>query len=110
MGVYGRPVSRIPDTGATVGFMEARAYETLWTNEVWGTLSKVKALYGGELSGWHQRSGRFNLGYADGHVAFPDMGLGTFYEHIGTNAFDVRGSWGRLDCLPDKGGADIPTS
>lgn len=110
MGVYGRPVSRIPDTGATVGFMEARAYQTIWTNEVWGSLGiGGMAERRGELTSWHKRVGRFNLGYADGHVSFADMGRGTFYEHISDdNGFDVRGTWGRLDCLPDAAGADSP--
>lgn len=104
LGVYGRPVSRIPDTGATVGFMEARAYQTLWTNEVTGILPEAVS---GELTGWHRRAGRFNLGYADGHVNFADMGRGTFYRHIDARELDVRGSWGRLDCLPDEAGADV---
>lgn len=110
MGVYGRPVSRIPDTGATVGFMEARAYQTLWTNEVWGILGQGGiADHYGELTGWHKSAGRFDLAYADGHAQFADMGRGTFYEHLeGVNGFDVRGSWGRLDCLPDAAGADTP--
>lgn len=109
LGVYGRPVSRIPDTGATVGFMEARAWQTVNVNEVWGALGIggiAERL--GELTGWHRRIGRFNLAYADGHVSFADMGRGTFYEKIDPTMKDVRGSWGRWDCLPDEAGADIP--
>jgi prepilin-type processing-associated H-X9-DG protein len=99
-GVYGRPISRIPDTGETVGFMECRAHQTLKTNDVWQGPSMLQA---GELTGYHKRLGFFNLGFCDGHAAFLDMGLGTF--HPRTDDFDkrdVRGKWGRMDCLPDE--------
>jgi prepilin-type N-terminal cleavage/methylation domain-containing protein len=108
LGVYGRPVSRIPDSGSTVGFMEARAYQTLWTNEVWGELGRGGlADLLGELTGWHKSRGKFSLSFADGHGSFSDMGKGTFYEHIDSQEKDVRGTWGRLDCLPDEAGADV---
>jgi len=97
-GVYGRAVNRIPDTSLTIGFMEARAFQTLATNDVWGGLA-VR----GKLSGYHKRLGFFNVSYADGHAAFVDMGNGTFYPQTVENSFnDVRGSWGRMDCFPDK--------
>ncbi len=97
-GVYQRPITRIPDTGATIGFMEARAFQTLWTNDVWGFLSEK-----GELTGYHNKLGWFNLAYADGHAGSLDMGDGTFYNRTAKFAFrDVRGTWGRMDCLPDE--------
>lgn len=96
-GVYGRPVSRIPSTGETVGFMECRAAQTLYTNEVWGDLPP------GELTGYHKKLGFFNLGFCDGHAAFLDMGSGTFYPQTAEFGFrNVRGTWGRMDCLPDE--------
>ncbi len=95
-GIYGRPVTRIPDTGSTVGFMECRAFQTLWTNDVWGFATH------GELTSYHKKLSFFNLGYADGHANFKDMGNGTFYRHMGQyGGKDVRGSWGRMDCQPD---------
>lgn len=96
-GVYKRPVTRIPSTSETVAFMEARAFETLWTNEVWGWASVH-----GELTGCHKKLGFFNLGYVDGHAAFRDMGRGTFHGPAPAQPkLYVRGTWGRMDCLPD---------
>ncbi len=101
-GVYQRPINRIPDTGATVGFMECRAFQTLWTNEVWGFLSEH-----GELTGYHRQLGRFNLAYADGHAGNLDMGEGTFYPRVPQlQNKNVRGTWGRMDCQPDDFYAD----
>ncbi len=97
-GIYGRPLSRIPDTGATVAFMEARAFQTMWTNDLWGFLSDH-----GELTGYHRRLGFFVLAYADGHAAFADMGNGTFAPRLPQFGYkNVRGSWGRMDCSPDE--------
>jgi prepilin-type processing-associated H-X9-DG protein len=97
-GVYSRAVSQIPDSSITIGFMEARAFQTIHTNDAWGELEVH-----GELSGYHKKLGYFNVSYADGHAAYADMGNGTFYQRKLSNLFyDVRGTWGRMDCLPDK--------
>jgi prepilin-type N-terminal cleavage/methylation domain-containing protein/prepilin-type processing-associated H-X9-DG protein len=97
-GVYGRPLNRIPDTSLVLGFMESRAFQTIWTNDVWGQLP-VR----GELTSYHRKLGYFNLGYCDGHAAFADMGNGTYYPQALPNGYlDVRGTWGRMDCLPDR--------
>jgi prepilin-type N-terminal cleavage/methylation domain-containing protein/prepilin-type processing-associated H-X9-DG protein len=97
-GVYGRAVSQIPDSSVTIGFMEARAFQTIYTNDTWGFLPVH-----GELTGYHKRLGYFNLSYADGHAAFADMGNGTYApQTVEHSFFDVRGTWGRMDCLPDK--------
>ncbi len=97
-GIYGRPISRIPNTGDTVAFMECRATQTLATNEVWGWL-EVR----GELTSYHRRLGFFNLGFADGHAAFLDMGSGTFFPRSADFDYrNVRGLWGRMDCWPDE--------
>ena len=96
-GIYGRPLSRVPDTGVTVAFMEARAFQTVFTNDAWGGLQR------GELTGYHKKLGFFNLGYVDGHAASPDMGNGTYYQHAPNfSGKDVRGTWGRMDCQPDS--------
>ncbi len=97
LGIYGRPATRVPDTSRVVGFMEARAFQTQWTNDVWGQLVS------GELSGCHQRLGFFNLAYVDGHVAVADMGDGTYYpKNPRFRNLDVRGTWGQFDCFPDE--------
>lgn len=99
-GIYGRPVTRIPSTSETVGFMESRAHQTFRTNDVWVGAEMLTA---GELTGYHKKLGFFNLGYADGHAAYRDMGRGTFFPR--TAGFDfrnVRGTWGRMDCWPDE--------
>ncbi len=104
IGIYGRPANRIPDTGATMAFLEARVIQTIWTNDAWG-YSSVH----GELTGYHKKLGFFNVGYADGHAGFADMGDGTYgpatpYQSP-NHPFEisqVRGSWGRMDCLPDE--------
>src|SRR5262249_48160509 len=97
-GVYNRSVTQVPDTSITVGFMEARAFQTLATNDVWGWLRLH-----GELTGYHKKLGYFNLSYVDGHAAFAGMGNGTFFpQRIEDYYYDVRGKWGRMDCQPDK--------
>lgn len=97
-GVYGRPVNRIPDSSAILSFMEARAFQTVYTNDTWG-LTRVH----GELTGYHRKLGYFNVAYVDGHAAFVDMGNGTYSPRTLENSlFDVRGTWGRMDCFPDK--------
>lgn len=101
IGFYGRPVNRIPDPAVTVAFQEARAYQTLWTNDVDGVLPNR-----GVLTGWHGKLGYFNLGYADGHAGATNMGNGTWYQQMQISTpFGVypsaRGTWGRYDCLPE---------
>ena len=100
-GVYGRPINRIPDTGATVGFHESRALQTAWTNNTMGSIGQN--VEGGlELTSFHKKLGFFNLSYCDGHATFADMGNGTWYDHLQQfKNQDFRGTWGRMDCLPD---------
>ncbi|MBN2560814.1 MAG: prepilin-type N-terminal cleavage/methylation domain-containing protein [Phycisphaerae bacterium] len=101
LGIYGWPSTRIPQPGLTLAFMEARVYQTLWTNDTWGFLDS------GELISYHDRLGYFDVAYADGHVSFVDFGDGTYYEHMDWPDYpqfqgcDVRGTWGRMDCLPE---------
>jgi prepilin-type N-terminal cleavage/methylation domain-containing protein/prepilin-type processing-associated H-X9-DG protein len=100
-GIYARPVTRIPDTSQTIGFMESRVFETVATNDVYGNLDH------GELTSYHGRTGFFNVIYCDGHAAFMDFGNGTYYQHIvwqnhsEWNEIDWRGTWGRMDCFPE---------
>lgn len=102
-GIYGRPISRIPDTGATVGFMEVRAFQTLWTNDTFGSATQ------GELTGNHKRLGFFNLSFADGHAGTYDMGNGTWYQPTAKYFMkDRRGTWGRMDSMPDQFFNDTP--
>lgn len=98
LGIYGRPINRIPKTSETLAFMESRVYETIWTNDQWGSLQD------GELTGYHGKLGYFTVVYADSHAGFPDFGDGTFYPHLQFSPLghpDVRGTWGRMDCLPE---------
>lgn len=96
VGIYGRPVTKIPDPSSTLAFMEARTYQTLWTNDRWGDLEH------GELTGYHRKLGFFDVAYSDGHAAIADFGNGTYYEHHSDyNLLDARGSWGRMDCMPE---------
>lgn len=100
VGIYGRPTSRIPQTADTLAFLEARVYQTLWTNDAWGSATH------GELTGYHKKLGWFNVSYADGHSKSVDMGNGTYYQRLtwqnpAFNGRDARGTWGRMDCLPE---------
>lgn len=106
VGIYGRSVTRIPDPATTLGFFESRVFQTLWTNDVWGFSEH------GELTGYHGKTGFFNVIYTDGHAEFKDFGNGTFYQHIvwpdsQFNDYDVRGSWGKMDCLPSEAMGDL---
>ncbi|MBN2563901.1 MAG: prepilin-type N-terminal cleavage/methylation domain-containing protein [Phycisphaerae bacterium] len=96
VGIFGRPVNRIPQTGITLGFFESRVYETLFTNEVWGSLQP------GELTSYHRKLGFFSTNYADGHAQIVDFGEGTYYERSpDLGGYDARGTWGRMDCMPE---------
>jgi prepilin-type N-terminal cleavage/methylation domain-containing protein len=100
VGIYGRPVNRIPQTGITLAFFEARVYQTLYVNDAWGRLRH------GELTGYHRKRGFFEVSYADGHAGIYDFGDGTYYQHTtnlpaGMIGYDARGTWGRMDCLPE---------
>ncbi|MBU0595280.1 hypothetical protein KJ567_01175, partial [Candidatus Bipolaricaulota bacterium] len=96
-GIHGRPATRIPQPGMTLAFLEARVFQTLFTNDVHGFGS-----WTGELIGYHARLGFFNVAYADGHAAYADFGDGTYYEQTDEfGGYDQRGSWGRWDCLPE---------
>lgn len=100
-GIYGRPVSRIPDSAATVGWMESRAFQTMLSNEPSPFFLGPEV----ELTGYHRKLGFFNLGYCDGHASSADMGIGSYHDDAGST-FEgqvyIRGSWGRMDCLPDE--------
>jgi prepilin-type processing-associated H-X9-DG protein len=94
-GIFGRPVDAIPAPSATIAFMEARAFQSLHTNDVLGPLEP------GELTSYHSKLGFFNVVYCDGHAAFADFGNGTFFEQNPRyEGRDARGTWGRMDCLP----------
>ncbi|MFH1419676.1 MAG: type II secretion system protein [Planctomycetota bacterium] len=103
VGVYGRPVNRVPDTGIVLGFLEARVYQTLFTNDV----VPVPGVEVGELTGYHKKLGFFNVSYVDGHAAFRDFGDGTYYPTVPHPAnpdwddLTARGTWGRMDCFPE---------
>ena len=106
-GIYGRPLSRIPDAAATIGWIESRGIQT-WA------VNPESMFFGGtqlELTGYHRKLGFFNIGYSDGHAASADMGFGTYHRREGTS-FEtqvyLRGSWGRFDCNPDRWYLDAP--
>ncbi len=100
-GIYYHSRQRIPVPAQTVSFMEARVFQTLFTNDVWQTLSP------GELTSYHNKLGFFNVAYSDGHASFADFGDGTYYQHLDWTPhtewtdLDARGTWGRMDCLPE---------
>lgn len=102
VGIYGRSANKVPVPAQTLAFMEARAFQTLFTNDAWGFLEP------GELKGYHNRAGYFTVIYADGRSDFVDFGDGTYYEQSPAhNNLDVRGTWGRVDCLPDAPIVDV---
>jgi prepilin-type N-terminal cleavage/methylation domain-containing protein/prepilin-type processing-associated H-X9-DG protein len=98
--IYGRPTNRIPDTSITVSYMENRAYQTLFVNDLWGFHPFV------DLDGYHRKRGTFNVAFCDGHAESRYFGKGTYYPEtfhpIGETSYpDVRGTWGRFDCFPE---------
>lgn len=101
VGVYGRSVNRVPDTSQVMFLFETRVFQTLWTNDAWGTLGSGGA---GRitLTGNHKRLGFFNTLYVDGHADFANFGPGTYYRQMWEyQQLDARGSWGRFDNWPD---------
>lgn len=98
VGVYGRPKDRVPVPAQTLHYLESRVFQTLWTNDTWGFLDDQ-----GELNGYHRKLGFFMVNYADGHYSFTDFGNGTYFERNPMlSSADVRGTWGRMDCFPER--------
>lgn len=103
VGVYGRSVNKVPDASQVMQFFETRVFQTLFTNNVWGSSQQ------GELSSNHRKLGFFNAEYVDGHVAFADFGDDTYYQQalpgtyggLHSDYYDARGAWGRFDCWPE---------
>lgn len=108
-GIYAHAAQDIPAPSQTLAYMEARTFQTMWTNEVWGALGAggIAELLG-ELAGNHKKRGFFMVSYADGHAGFVDFGHGTYFEHQDPGGRDVRGTWGRMDTLPLPGAPDTP--
>lgn len=106
LGIYAHAAQDIPAPSQTLAYMEARAYQTLWTNEVWGALGGPAADIFGELVGNHKKRGFFMVSYVDGHAGLVDFGHGTYFEHQDPSGLDVRGTWGRMDTLPVPGTAN----
>lgn len=102
-GIYGRPVTRIPDTGATIGWMEARVFQTMFNAGVINGGSNTPF----PLTGYHLRLGKFNVCYADGHASYESFLPESYYQPP-TNEFFVRGGFGRFDCTPDEPLPDLP--
>jgi|CXWL01.1.fsa_nt_gi prepilin-type N-terminal cleavage/methylation domain-containing protein len=96
-GIYGRPINRIPETSLTLSYLEIRAYQSLFVNDAgWGYDPPM------ELDGYHRRLAWFEIAYCDGHADYKDFGKGTYFPQIPEyQGGDVRGKWGRLDCLPE---------
>lgn len=95
VGVYGKSITRIPDPARTIAYHEARVFQTLFTNDVFGIIEQ------GVLDGYHKRKGYFNVAYCDGSAGNKDFGLGSYYlQNPIYGGFDARGTWGRLDTLP----------
>ncbi|MCB9855728.1 MAG: type II secretion system protein [Phycisphaerales bacterium] len=97
-GIYGRPITRIPDTGATIAWQEPRAHQQMLCN---GRASIVQSPNVVSISGNHKKLSRFNVAFADGHSSTLNMAPETWYPSP-QGEFQVRGAWGRLDCQPDE--------
>lgn len=97
IGVFLRPLSRIPDTAQTVLYCEASAWDQFAGSS---SLFSIK----GE-AGWHG-AGRFNFAFCDGHAETIQLVGGalssgspeTDPEYYGLH---LRGPGFRFDCLPD---------
>jgi prepilin-type N-terminal cleavage/methylation domain-containing protein len=101
-GIYGRPINRIPNPSQTLMLLEARVYQTLFVNEVWGQLTPAV------LTGYHRTLGWFTVSYSDGHSEYKNFGRGSYYQHVQMppnlsdwQDTDARGTWGRMDCWPE---------
>ncbi len=102
VGVFLRPVGRIPAPAETVLYGEAIAWEQL---ALTGNMGGGPAFTVRGLAGWHGED-RFNLGFGDGHARSVSMSNGPLYEGNDTGApalaaLQVRGEGYRFDCRPD---------
>lgn len=104
LGIVGRPINKIPDTGATIALMEMRAYQTVGTNGIIPLAGNVAR----NLTGWHCKLNIFNLGYCDGHAGASFMGPESYYPSLNTfGDLTIRGTWGRIDCFPQPAIPDV---
>ncbi|MCG8407480.1 MAG: type II secretion system GspH family protein [Phycisphaerales bacterium] len=101
IGIVGRPITRIPDTGTTVAFMDMRAYQAVGTN------GRVFGSFFTDLVGFHCKTNKYNLAYCDGHASTADMGPESFYNSLPDFDITVRGTWGRMDCFPAPSVPDV---
>lgn len=105
-----RPQNMMPDTSETVLFSEARFQQaTLATEEVVG-FGAVGGTQVGEVMGWYNKVGEFNIVFADGHGArvrvrqrgdvFPFNGYDQNQWGVDRVPHMVRGPGWRMDCFP----------
>lgn len=94
VGIYRRPLSRIPQTGVTLAFFEARVYQQMMiVNNTGGNKTC-------SLRGYHRKTDFFTASFADGHAQYLNFSPATF-EYPPKKPYAIRGSWGRMDCLPE---------
>jgi prepilin-type N-terminal cleavage/methylation domain-containing protein/prepilin-type processing-associated H-X9-DG protein len=96
-GPYMRPVTQVPDAGATVLLEETIAEVAKWNP-------------GLHVEGWHRKANRFNVLFVDGH-AEPIHLSGQTSTFRDDDGYWMRRSenW-RMDCYPSKPVIDKPCS
>ena len=95
-GPYFRPLTRIPSTSDTVLLEETVAEVAKWNAPTHVT------------NGWHCKTNRFNVGFADGHASIIRLAGQQDLSAQYPGYWILRGEGWRMDCYPDRPVADLP--
>ena len=103
-----RPQSRIPNTGNTVGFLEARLWETPWNSKANPYGAGGQAV---TIRGWHGKLGLFNAAMCDGSARTVSAKAEDYFNNLAApanQAYRMRARDFQWDCYPSEEIALIP--
>lgn len=108
VGVFLRPVARIPSTSETVLLIDGGGF--IWRSGQWPENYR----YGIRRAGWHGSDLKYNVAYADGHaeqiVFLEDFEQGDWRTDNDGYGYWVRFGRTRWDCRPQPLLADEPNA
>jgi len=101
-GPFLRPQSRIPNTGNTVAFLEARLWETPWNSKATPYGAGGQAV---TIRGWHGKLGLFNVALCDGSSRVVSAKAEDYWSNPATppsQAYRMRARDFQWDCFPSE--------